>query len=132
MGQDMTATREAVSGSLSLSALRFSRVFARSIVISRARRRRTAHEFGRRRFDERGTEALFPIVDAARELALHVLHELVDLLLHPLHFAAHVEDDLDAGKIDAEVARQRKDGLELLEILLGVETRIALGARRFE
>jgi hypothetical protein len=63
---------------------------------------------------------------------LHVFHELVDLALHLFHLATHVEDDLDAGEIDAEIARQRQDGLELFEILFRVEAGVAFGARRLE
>src|SRR5580704_6479567 len=34
-----------------------------------------------RRLDERGAEPLLPVVDAADHLALHVFHEVVDLVL---------------------------------------------------
>ena len=86
---------------------------------------RVLHEIGRRRLHERGGQPLLPVVDAARELALDVLHELVDLALHLLDLAAHVEDDLDAGEVDAEIARQRQDRLELLEIFFRVQARVA-------
>jgi hypothetical protein len=36
-------------------------------------------------------------------------------VLHVLHLLPHVQHDLDPGQIDAEVARQREDGLEPLE-----------------
>src|SRR5687768_1676620 len=39
-------------------------------------RRIDPHEIGRRRFHHRGAEPLLPVVDAASELALDVLHEL--------------------------------------------------------
>ena len=61
-------------------------------------------EIGRRRFDERGRQALLPVVEPARHLVLDVLHELVDFVLHLLDLAAHVEDDLDAGEVDAEIS----------------------------
>src|SRR4026209_236714 len=58
-------------------------------------RRRGADEIGGTRLDERRRQALLPVADAARQLALHVLHELVDLALHPLDLAARVQNDLD-------------------------------------
>ena len=63
---------------------------------------------------------------------LQVLEEPLKLLLHRVHLFAHVKDDLDARKIHAEVARQRQDQLEPLEIWIGVETRVAFGARRLQ
>ena len=60
-----------------------------------------------RRLDHRGRQPRFPIVDAAHELTLHVVHELVHLALHLLDLAAHVQDDLDARQVDAEVSGQR-------------------------
>ena len=66
--------------------------------------RRRPDEIGRRRFDERGREALLPVVESARHLVLDVLHELVDFVLHLLDLAAHVEDDLDAGEVHAEIS----------------------------
>src|SRR5205085_6595338 len=90
------------------------------------------NEIRRRRLHERGAEALLPVVDAARELALDVVHELVDLTLHRLDLASHVENDFDAGEVDAEIARQREDGFELFEIFFRIEARVAFGARRLE
>src|SRR6266849_3570565 len=86
-------------------------------------------QIGGRRLDERRTEPLLPVVDAADHLALHVFHEVVDLMLHQLDLAAHVEDDLHAREIDAEVAGQRENRFELFEILFRVEPRIALRPR---
>ncbi len=53
-------------------------------------------------------------------------------MLHRLDLAAHVEDDLDAGEIDAKIAREREDGLEPLEIFFRVEARVALCPRRLQ
>src|SRR5881409_1104531 len=39
-----------------------------------------------------------------RELALHIFHELVDFMLHLLDLAPHVEDDLDAREVDAQIS----------------------------
>ena len=65
---------------------------------------RGAYQIGRRRFHERGTETLFPIIDAAREFTLHIFHEFVDLALHLFHFSTHVEDDLNAGKVHTQIS----------------------------
>ena len=93
---------------------------------------RVPDEIGRSGLDESRAQALFPVVDAARELAFDVIHELVDLALHLLDLPPHVQDDLDAGEVHAEVARQREDRFELLQVLFGVEARVAVGARRLE
>src|SRR5262245_32600409 len=68
---------------------------------------RMPNQIGGRRLDERRVDPLLPVVDAARELTLHVVHEFVDLVLHLLDLPPHVENDLDAGQVHAEIARQR-------------------------
>src|SRR5437660_4815686 len=77
---------------------------ASGFVVRRRGRGRRADEVGRRRLDERGREPLLPVVDTTRELTLDVFHELVDFVLHLLDLAAHVEHDLDAGQIDAQIS----------------------------
>ena len=67
-------------------------------------RRLLTNEIGRRGLYERRGEPLLPIVDAARHLALHVFHELVHFALHLLDLAAHIQNDFDAGEIDAEIS----------------------------
>src|SRR5712692_7482229 len=69
---------------------------------------------------------------AAGHLLLRETHEVLHLFLHLLHSLAHIEDDLDAGEVDAHVAGERKDHLEALEVLVGVQPRIAVRARRLE
>ena len=53
-------------------------------------------------------------------------------MLHRVHLLAHVENDFDAGEIYAEVARQREDQFESLEIGIGVESSVSLGPRRLQ
>ena len=89
---------------------------------------RGAHQIGRRCFDERSAETLLPIVDAARKFALHIFHEFVDFALHLFHFSTHVEDDLDAGEVDAQISGQCQNCFELLEIFFGIQARVAFGA----
>ena len=45
--------------------------------------------------------------------------------LQLLHLTSQVEDDLDAGEVDAEVARQGENGLELLAGRVIVQPRVA-------
>src|SRR6185503_9842066 len=90
------------------------------------------NEIGWRGLDQRRRQPRFPIVDAARELTLDIIHELVDLALHLLDLPPHVQDDFNAGEVHSEIAGQREDGLELLEILFRIEPRIALGPRRLQ
>src|SRR5580765_3149444 len=80
--------------------------------------RRVLDEIRGARRHERGVQPLLPIAEAARELVLDVLHELVDFALHALHLAPHVEHDLDPREIHAEIAREREDRLERLEVLI--------------
>ena len=68
----------------------------------------------------------------ARQFLLDDGGELGHLLFHLDHFFAHVENDFDAGEIDAHVARQRQDDVEALEIFVGVEARVALRTRGLE
>jgi len=77
-----------------------------------------AHQISRRGFDECSTEPLFPIIDAARELMLHIFHEFVDFALHLFHFSTHVENDLDACEVDTQISGECQNCFELLEIFL--------------
>ena len=63
---------------------------------------------------------------------LQVLEEPLKLLLHRVHLLAHVQNDLDTGKIHAQVARQRKNQFQSFEIRIGVEPRVSFRARRFQ
>ena len=68
-----------------------------------------------------------PLIAADKTgLLLKRMEECVDGAL------AHVQDDLDAGEVDAEIAGEREDRLEPLEILVRVESRVAFRARRLE
>src|SRR5688572_34768 len=51
--------------------------------------------------------------------------EAVHLALHVIHALLHVQDHLDAGQVDAELARQGEDDLQAAERLLVVETGVA-------
>src|ERR1051325_5985941 len=65
-------------------------------------------------------------------MRLQVLEEPFKLLLHRIHLLAHVENDLNPREIHAEVARQRQDQLEPLEIRVCIETCVALRSRRLQ
>ena len=89
-----------------------------------------ASERSRRTLDHRGGEPLLPVAEPAHHFLLDVAHELVHLVLHLGHALAQVEDDLDAGEVHAQFARQGQDRFETLEVLIRVEARVAIGARR--
>jgi hypothetical protein len=69
---------------------------------------------------------------ASEHFFLNVLHELLDLALHFFHALAHLQNDRHAADVHAQVARQRQDEFQPLEVFVRVETCIAFGARRFQ
>src|SRR6202007_1737118 len=68
----------------------------------------------------------------ARQLLLHDVRELLQLVLHLDHFLAHVEDDFDAREIHAHIASERKNHVQALQIAVRVKARVPLRARRFQ
>lgn len=77
-------------------------------------RRAAAHDRGDARDgDERalfGSRHLRELREL-RGVLLQVLEETLELALHGVHLLAHVEDDLHAREVHAEVARERQDDL---------------------
>jgi len=65
-------------------------------------------------------------------MRLQVLEESLKLLLHRIHLLAHVEYDLDTREINSQVARQRKNQFQSLEIGIGIEPRVSFRARRLQ
>ena len=63
-----------------------------------------------------------------RQFVVQGLNELLDLLLHGLHLLPHVQNDLDPGEIHAEVPGEMENDFEPVEILIGIEARIAVAA----
>ena len=63
---------------------------------------------------------------------LDVLHELLNLALHFFHALAHLQDDGDPADVDAQIARERQDELEALQIFIRIEPGVAFGAARFQ
>jgi len=57
-----------------------------------------------------------------------VVEELVEAHVGVGHHAGQLEDHFDAGEVDAEVAREGEDHLQLLDLVLAVEARVAGGA----
>ena len=56
----------------------------------------------------------------------------LDLPLHLGHLFAHVQNDFDARQIHAQVARQLENHFQPLQIVVGVEARVAVAARGLE
>ena len=61
-----------------------------------------------------------------------VFEESLELLLHRVHFLPHIQDDLNPGKVHAEIARERQDHLQALKIFVGEQTGVALRTRRLD
>src|ERR1051325_6218072 len=66
------------------------------------------------------------------DVALQIFEKALELALHRVHLLAHVEDDFDARKIDAEIACQREDYFEPFKIRISVKPRVALRTCRLE
>ena len=63
---------------------------------------------------------------------IETLHELLDLALHGGHLGAHIENDLDARQIHAQIARQMQNHFEPFQVFIGIEPRIAVAAAGLE
>src|SRR5258708_9706398 len=62
---------------------------------------------------------------------LDVLHELLNLVLHFLHTLAHLKNDSNAADVHAEIAGERQDELQPLQIFIGVEAGVGFWAAWF-
>ena len=49
-----------------------------------------------------------------------ILEEAFKFPLHCVHFFAHVDDDLDPGKVNPEVAREGENYFEAFEVFVGI------------
>ena len=67
-------------------------------------------------------------IAAPRQFAVQGGDELLDLVLHLAHLLPHVQDDLHTRQVHAEIARQVQDDFQPLDILRGVEARVALAS----
>src|SRR5260370_28799986 len=56
----------------------------------------------------------------------------MDLAVDLFHALAHLQDDGNGADVDAQIARQRKNELQPLQIFFRIKAGVALGARRFE
>src|SRR5271168_1802287 len=77
--------------------------------------------------------AILPVlagVEAARHFAAHKMGERFHLRLHLRHLVAHVQNNFDAGEIHAQFERQIQNHFQPLQVLVGVQPRIALRTRR--
>jgi hypothetical protein len=63
---------------------------------------------------------------------LDVLHKLLNLPLHFFHPFAHLQNDGHAADVHAQIARQRQNELQPLQVFIRIEPRIAFGAARLE
>jgi hypothetical protein len=72
------------------------------------------------------------VLHAGDHLGADVLDEVLHLLIHGFHALAHLQDDGDAGDVDAEIAGEVEDELEALEVFVGIEAGVAFGAGGLE
>src|ERR1035437_1313400 len=49
-------------------------------------------------------------------MLFEIIKELLKFTLHLRHLFAHIENDLDSGKVHTEFARQRENDLETLKV----------------
>src|ERR1700693_1068551 len=69
---------------------------------------------------------------AGEHFLLDILHELLDLALHLFHALAHLQDDRHAADVHPQIASQRQDELQPLQVFVRVKAGVALGARGLE
>src|SRR6185437_7168643 len=67
-----------------------------------------------------------------RQFEVQGLYELLDLLLHRLHLLPHVQNDLDAGEIHAEIPGEMENDFEPVEVFIGIKPRVAIAAAGLE
>src|SRR5260221_8328800 len=78
----------------------------------------------------RQSEAAVRLLPARVDLLAQDGQHVVHVPLHPLDLLLHVQDDLDAGKVDAQVPRQRQDDLQPLDRVRVIEPGPAFRAHR--
>ena len=72
------------------------------------------------------------VLHAGEHFGADVVDEVLHLVVHGFHALTHLENDGDAGDVDAEVAGEVEDELEALEVFVGIEAGVAFGAGGFE
>src|SRR5215472_99411 len=58
--------------------------------------------------------------------------KLLHLPVHLFHALAHLQNDRDSGNVHAQIAGQVQDELQPLQVVFGIEARIAFGSGRFK
>src|SRR5262245_32555615 len=67
---------------------------------------------------------------ARRQFRVEAGDELLDLGLHLAHLLTHVQNDFDAGQVDAQIARQVENYFEPFQVARRVKPRVPLATRR--
>ena len=70
------------------------------------------------------------LLHTGEHFGAHKVDEPLHLPVHLLHALAHLEDDCDSRNIHAQIPRQVQDELQPLQVLIGIEPRIAVRPRR--
>ena len=60
------------------------------------------------------------------------MDELLHLVVHPLHFFPHMEDNLHTRQIDTQFTCQSQDQLQLLQVSFPIKPGVSLGPGRLQ
>ncbi len=71
-------------------------------------------------------------LETGQHLRPHILDKVLHLPVHLFHALAHLQDDGDPGNVHAQVASQVQDELQPLQVFVGIEPRVPVGARRLQ
>ena len=66
---------------------------------------------------------------SGKHFGAHVLDEILHLPIHLFHALPHLQNNGDAGNIDAQFARQVENELQPLQVFIRVQTRVSHRAR---
>ena len=64
--------------------------------------------------------------------AAHELDERFHLRLHLRHLVAHIQNNLDARQVHAQLTRQIQNNLQPLQVLVRIQPRVSLRPRRLQ
>src|SRR5215469_2357173 len=66
------------------------------------------------------------------DFLLYKADKLLHLPVHFFHALAHLQNDRDSGNVHSQIAGQVQDELQPLQVVFGIEARVAFGSGRFE
>lgn len=78
--------------------------------------------------DERGSGGRIDGPVIGSEFGVQLADKLLHLPLHFFHFLAHIQNDFDAREVDPQLTGELQDDFEAFEILIGIETGVAVAS----